>query len=57
MVGLWNGVEAAERIEVLRGSSEADLFAATLREATRLCIESAGPVAEAAQMGLEAQPA
>jgi hypothetical protein len=41
LVGLWNGAEAIEGIEALRGGSGADLFASSLREATRLCIESA----------------
>src|SRR5665213_127311 len=39
MVGLWSGVDGLER--AVRESSKADLFASTLREATRVCIESA----------------
>lgn len=39
MVGLWSGVDGLER--AVRESSKADLFASTLREATRVCIETA----------------
>ena len=42
MVGLWNGIDTAEKASVLQESSKADMFASTLREATRICIESVG---------------
>jgi predicted PurR-regulated permease PerM len=41
MVGLWSGVNDLERTNALRESVKADLFASTLREATRACIETA----------------
>jgi predicted PurR-regulated permease PerM len=41
MVGLWSGLDGMEGTEALRESSKADLFASTLREATRTCIEAA----------------
>jgi predicted PurR-regulated permease PerM len=47
MVGLWSGIDGAERAAAIRESSTADLFASTLREATRVCIESARPDPEA----------
>jgi predicted PurR-regulated permease PerM len=40
MVGLWSGLDGMEGAEALRESSKADLFASTLREATRTCIEA-----------------
>jgi predicted PurR-regulated permease PerM len=43
MVGLWNGIDAADRVEALKEGAKADLFASTLREATRICVESARP--------------
>jgi hypothetical protein len=42
MVGLWNGIDTAEKASVLQESSKADMFASTLREATRICVESVG---------------
>lgn len=44
MVGLWTGVEADEKTAAILESSKADLLASTLREATRLSIESACPI-------------
>jgi predicted PurR-regulated permease PerM len=43
MVGLWSGTENSERAEAIRESSKADMFASTLREATRVCIEAVRP--------------
>jgi predicted PurR-regulated permease PerM len=40
LVGLWNGVEAEEATEALRQASGADMFAHSLRDATRLCVEN-----------------
>ena len=46
MVGLWSGVDGLEKAEAVRESSKADLFASTLREAIRVCIEATpGPEA------------
>ncbi len=47
MVGLWSGIDGLEQAEAVRESSKADLFASTLREAIRLCIEEARPEPEA----------
>lgn len=40
LVGLYNDVEGVEEIEALRKASGADMFAHTLREATRVCFDS-----------------
>jgi len=45
MVGLWSGVDGLEKAEAVRESSKADLFASTLREAIRVCIEATRPEA------------
>jgi predicted PurR-regulated permease PerM len=42
MVGCWGGGDDGARLETLREGTKADLFASTLREATRICIEQAG---------------
>ena len=47
MVGLWSGVDGTEKAEAVRESSKADLFASTLREAVRVCIEATRPGPEA----------
>ena len=47
MVGLWSGVDGLEKAEAVRESSKADLFASTLREAVRVCIEATRPGPEA----------
>ncbi len=47
MVGLWSGVDGLEKAEAVRESSKADLFASTLREAIRVCIEATRPGPEA----------
>jgi hypothetical protein len=47
MVGLWSGVDGTEKAEAARESSKADLFASTLREAIRVCIEATRPEPEA----------
>jgi predicted PurR-regulated permease PerM len=47
MVGLWSGVDGLEKAEAVRESSKADLFASTLREAIRVCIEATRPEREA----------
>jgi hypothetical protein len=39
MIGCWTSPDDAGRLEALRESAKADLFASTLREATRICIE------------------
>jgi predicted PurR-regulated permease PerM len=41
MVGLWDGIDGAENGAAVQESAKADRFASTLREATRICIESA----------------
>jgi hypothetical protein len=56
LVGLWNGSEAVEGIDIPRDGSGADLFAYTLRDATRLCIESVRLDIEARTAGLDARP-
>jgi hypothetical protein len=43
MVGLWAGLDTAERVATLMESSKADMWASTLREAIRACIVSARP--------------
>lgn len=43
MVGLWSGIETSESLDAARESAKADLFASSLREATRLCIEEIVP--------------
>jgi predicted PurR-regulated permease PerM len=43
MVGLWNGLDSSERDAAVHESSKADMFASTLREATRVCIEAVRP--------------
>jgi len=43
MVGLWNSPNGSERDAAVRESSKADMFASTLREAARVCIEAARP--------------
>jgi predicted PurR-regulated permease PerM len=43
MIGCWAGADDAVRLEALREGAKADLFASTLREATRICIEESGP--------------
>src|ERR1700744_6293938 len=43
LVGIWNDRTEAAVSAALRDSSGADMFAYTLRDATRLCIESARP--------------
>jgi predicted PurR-regulated permease PerM len=40
LVGLWSGLESSEKAAAVRESSKADMFASTLREATRVCIEA-----------------
>jgi predicted PurR-regulated permease PerM len=57
MVGLWNGIDTAETALVLRENTKADMFASTLRDATRICIEAAGSYPEAFRDGLTAQRA
>jgi predicted PurR-regulated permease PerM len=57
MVGLWNGKDSAERALVLRESSKADMFASTLREAIRICIDAARPNPDALRDGLHTKPA
>jgi predicted PurR-regulated permease PerM len=47
MVGLWSGADGSERAAAIRESSTTDLFASTLREATRVCIESVRTDSEA----------
>jgi predicted PurR-regulated permease PerM len=39
MIGCWASPDDAVRLEALREGAKADLFASTLREATRMCIE------------------
>jgi predicted PurR-regulated permease PerM len=56
LVGLWNGSDVVEGIGMLRDGSGADLFAYTLRDATRLCIESVRPDVGAHRAGLDARP-
>ena len=46
MVGLWSGLDDPERTATVRESSKADIFASTLREAIRVCIEAVGPETE-----------
>jgi predicted PurR-regulated permease PerM len=41
MVGYWTSTDNAGRLDALREAAKADLFCTSLREATRLCIESA----------------
>jgi hypothetical protein len=57
MVGLWNGKDSAERALVLRESSKADMFASTLREAIRICIDAARSNPDALRDGLHTKPA
>jgi predicted PurR-regulated permease PerM len=57
MVGLWNGKDSAERALVLRESSKADMFASTLREAIRICIDAARSNPDALRNGLHTKPA
>jgi len=47
MVGLWSGGDGTEKAEAVRESSKADLFASTLREAIRVCVEATRPEPEA----------
>ena len=57
MVGLWNGIDTAEKASALQESSKADMIASTLREATRICVEAAGSNPDASRDGLTAEPA
>lgn len=41
MVGCWSVLDDASRFDALREGTKADLFSATFRDATRLCIEAA----------------
>jgi hypothetical protein len=41
MIGCWGSGDDGARLETLREGTKADLFASTLREATRICIEQA----------------
>jgi predicted PurR-regulated permease PerM len=43
MIGCWTSVDDAVRLEALREGAKADLFASTLREATRMCVEESRP--------------
>jgi predicted PurR-regulated permease PerM len=43
MIGCWSGAGSAVQLEALREGAKADLFAPTLREATRMCIEESRP--------------
>jgi hypothetical protein len=56
MVGLWNGKDSAEGALALRESSKADMFASTLREATRICIDAARSNPDALRHGLHTEP-
>jgi len=40
MIGCWNHHEDVARPDALREGAKADLFAATLRDATRHCVEA-----------------
>jgi len=55
LVGLWNGMEAVEETERLLEVSGADMFAHTLREATRVCFESVRSDIEGRRVVLEAR--
>ena len=55
LVGIWNDVGAAADTAPLRDASGADMFAHTLRDATRLCIESVRPDLEESTDASEAQ--
>jgi predicted PurR-regulated permease PerM len=55
MVGLWSGVDGSETATAIKESSKADLFASTLREAIRVCIESTRPDSEALGDGPDAK--
>jgi predicted PurR-regulated permease PerM len=54
LVGIWNDVGAAADTAPLRDASGADMFAHTLRDATRLCIESVQPDLEGSPEAPEA---
>jgi hypothetical protein len=41
LIGCWGSGDDGARLETLREGAKADLFATTLREATRICIEQA----------------
>jgi predicted PurR-regulated permease PerM len=56
LVGLWNGKDSAEKALALRESSKADMFASTLREATRICIDAARSNPDALREGLHTEP-
>jgi predicted PurR-regulated permease PerM len=56
MIGLWTGLDTAERAATLLESWKADMLASTLREATRICIESVGSDLDALRDGLYAKP-
>jgi predicted PurR-regulated permease PerM len=43
MIGCWTSPDDAVRLEALREGAKADLFASTIREATRICIEESRP--------------
>jgi predicted PurR-regulated permease PerM len=54
LVGLWNGV--VEETEALRETSGADMVAHTLREATRVCLESVRSDLAGRVVELDARP-
>jgi hypothetical protein len=56
MVGLWKGAESADQVEALKEGAKADMFASTLREATRMCIELARQKPETLLNGLNVLP-
>jgi predicted PurR-regulated permease PerM len=56
MVGLWKGAESADQVEALKEGVKADMFASTLREATRICIELARQKPETLLNGLDVLP-
>jgi hypothetical protein len=55
MVGLWTGMDDAERAASMLESSKADMLASTLREATRLSIEAARPDPAGTRVGVDAK--
>jgi predicted PurR-regulated permease PerM len=56
LVGLWNGVKAVEGTETLREVSGADMFAHTLRDATRFCFEGVRSDLAGQIVAIEARP-
>lgn len=56
MVGLWNGVDRADGVTALKEGAKADMVASTLREATRICVESARPKPKALLDGSDIHP-